>query len=193
METKYKETRSLSNVKVEGNTLVGYCAVYGKRSENLGTVDRPLYEVIIPGAFTKSLGDGHNILALYNHELGQVLGSTGSGTLRLKDDNHGLRFEIDLPDTSYARDLKSLVSRGDVAGGSFRFDGVASTKRAGDGMMERTLKQIDVMEVTVTPLPAYPDTSVALRNLDDAKEEEKKLVLVGIDMLKKKFELMGKF
>jgi HK97 family phage prohead protease len=103
---------------------------------------------------------------LYNHNADQVLGRVGSGTLRLEEDDTGLRFELDLPDTSYARDLSALVQRGDVAGCSFAF-----AARPGGELWEeingetiRTLTALDLGEITITAQPAYPDTTVAKRN-----------------------------
>ena len=104
--------------------------------------------------------------ALNNHDSNQVLGRVGSGTLRLEEDDNGLRFELDLPPTSYARDLSALVERGDVAGCSFAF-----RVRPGGELWEdsngetlRTLTALDLGEITITAQPAYPDTSVAKRN-----------------------------
>ena len=106
------------------------------------------------------------MVALNNHNADQVLGRVGSGTLRLEEDDTGLRFELDLPDTSYARDLSALVQRGDVAGCSFAF----SVRPGGElweetnGQSIRTLTALDLGESTITAQPAYPDTSVAKRN-----------------------------
>jgi HK97 family phage prohead protease len=96
---------------------VGYAAVFNAPSHDLGG----FREVIKPGAFKRTLADSAHVVALNNHNADQVLGRVGSGTLRLEEDDTGLRFELDLPDTSYARDLSALVQRGDVAGCSFAF------------------------------------------------------------------------
>jgi HK97 family phage prohead protease len=123
-------------------------------------------EVIKPGAFTRTLAASASVVALYNHDSNQVLGRVGSGTLRLEQDDIGLRFELDLPDTSYARDLRSLVERRDVAGCSFAFSvrpgGELWEERNGETI--RTLTALDLGEITICASPAYGDTSVALRN-----------------------------
>ena len=54
--------------------------------------------------------------ALFNHERGALLGRTCSGTLRLSEDGTGLRYEIDLPDTTVGRDVAALLERGDLTG-----------------------------------------------------------------------------
>ena len=156
------ETRSGSSLQTSNGRLIGYCAVFNKKSHDLGG----FREVIKPGSFTRTLADSAHVVALNNHNADQVLGRVGSGTLRLEEDDTGLRFELDLPDTSYARDLSALVQRGDVAGCSFAF----SVRPGGElweetnGQSIRTLSALDLGEITITAQPAYPDTSVAKRN-----------------------------
>ncbi len=54
-----------------------------------------------------------------------LLGRTLSQTLRLAVDDTGLEYEVDLPDTQYARDLAALAERGDVQHSSFAFRTIA--------------------------------------------------------------------
>ena len=156
------EIRSGSSLQTSQGKLAGYCAVFNKPSHDLGG----FREIIKPGAFKRTLADSAHVVALNNHNADQVLGRVGSGTLRLEEDDTGLRFELDLPDTSYARDLSALVQRGDVAGCSFAF----SVRPGGElweesnGQSIRTLSALDLGEITITAQPAYPDTSVAKRN-----------------------------
>lgn len=124
----------------------------------------PFFEVVRPGAFTRSLKDG-DILALYDHERRSVLGRLSAGTLRLREDARGLAFELDLPDTTVGRDLAVLVQRGDVAGCSFGFmvpeGGDTWVTRADKPMRE--LRSVNLREITITSMPAYADTTVAMR------------------------------
>ena len=125
------------------------------------------YEKVMPGAFTASLSDGRNIIALADHDRRALLGSTASGTLKLTEDAHGLAFELALPDTSHARDISVLVERGIVSGASFGFtvpEGGDTWLDRGDGSMLRELRSIELHEVTITPTPAYANTAVALRS-----------------------------
>ncbi|MDW9463723.1 HK97 family phage prohead protease [Sinorhizobium meliloti] len=146
-------------------TLTGYAVVWNSDT----TIGDYFVERIAPGAFTKALrGD---ILALVNHDTGRVVGRTRSGTLRLAEDSRGLKVEIDIPDTSDGNDLWTLVERGDVSGMSFSF---RATKQEWDDtgdLPHRTVIEAELFEVTATAIPAYPDTSLALRSLEAARTE----------------------
>jgi HK97 family phage prohead protease len=77
-------------------------------------------EVILPGAFDEAI-ESDDVRALFNHNPDILLGRTASKTLRLKADAKGLHYDVDLPDTAAARDVRTLVKRGDVSGSSFAF------------------------------------------------------------------------
>lgn len=141
-------------------TVAGYAAMFNARSEPLGD----FVEIIAPGAFAGSIND--DIRALWNHEDGDVLGRTVSGTLRLAEDATGLSVEIDLPDTGRGRDAVPSIRRGDVSGMSFGFQTVKDDWAYIDGIIVRTLIEVRLFEVSIVTFPAYPDTSVALRSLN---------------------------
>lgn len=142
--------------------LQGYAAVFLSMSADLGGFT----ERIMPGAFSKSLSGGEAIRALFEHDNQRLLGNTRSGTLKLSEDHHGLAFELELPDTSYANDVRALVQRGDIAGCSFGFQVEQDDWRSHDGQIERDLITVNLKEITITSNPAYLDTSVALRSMD---------------------------
>jgi len=151
----------------DGNTFVGYAAMFNVPSEPL-----PFIERIAPGAFGKSLRQRSKDVRLYiNHNSDMVLASKRSGTLRLTEDDRGLRVEADLPDTTAARDLKALMDSGVVSTMSFGFTVPrGGDKWSGDGM-ERTLTGINLHEVSVvTGFPAYPQTTAAVRSLEKLSE-----------------------
>ncbi len=165
MSTNTIEIRSGGELRaVSSNKLTGYAAVFNKLSQDLGG----FVEQIRAGAFANSLSDREPIRALYEHDDNKLLGSTRSGTLKLFEDHDGLRFELDLPATSYAQDLGVLVQRGDIAGMSFGF----TVPQGGDnwevrsGVLTRDLIDIRLREITVTANPAYLDTSVAVRSME---------------------------
>lgn len=144
------EIRESSN----GMTYSGYAAVWDSPSEPL-----PFIERIQRGAFKKTLQSRNEIKLLWNHDAGQVLGSLRAGTLRLYEDNHGLRVEADLPDTQLGRDTATLLKRGDVSAMSFGF----TVPKGGDSWnqdgTERTLKSVRLFEVSIVAWPAYSATA----------------------------------
>ena len=153
--------------ELDGNRLVGHAAVFGQTARLAGG-----YERIAPTAFQRALeAPETDVRALVNHNPAMVLGRQSAGTLRLSTDKEGLRFDVDLPDTSYARDLRELVARGDVTGASFGFiPGEDEFATAPDGKQVRThtsvAKLIDVSPVT---FPAYEGAGVALRHVEFAR------------------------
>jgi HK97 family phage prohead protease len=148
-----------------GMHLEGYAALFDSRSENLGGFT----EIIKPGAFRSSLRSRNDVKLLWNHDTGAVLGSTRSGTLILTEDERGLKVSATLPNTSYGRDAKELIARGDVTGFSFGFSMPA---RGGDEWndngTERILKSVRLHEVSLTAFPAYRQTegTATVRGLD---------------------------
>lgn len=156
------ETRRAQSLEVDSGKLIGYASVFDSPSQDLGG----FVERVSPGAFKRSLADADALLALYNHDLGQVLGRVGAGTLRLSEDQRGLRYSIDLPDTTLGRDLGEMVRRGDVAGASFGFHVREDSWDHESTPAKRTLIDVDLLEVSVTALPAYPDATAAKRSLE---------------------------
>jgi HK97 family phage prohead protease len=87
-----------------GRKLAGYAATFGRQAQ-IGS----FRETIRAGAFSRSLAGGADILLLADHDPKKVLARTAAGNLTLAEDDHGLRFEATLPDTSAARDVLALV------------------------------------------------------------------------------------
>jgi HK97 family phage prohead protease len=187
------------------STIAGYAVVFEKLSQKIGGFFR---EKVRAGAFTDSLKK-NNIRALWNHNSDHVLGSTKAGTLRLTEDEKGLRFEVDAPETQAGRDALTTIERGDVDGMSFGFN---VRKQEWDETnpedIIRTLVDVDLREISPTPFPAYTQTKVAVRSVEDdfadhaaevkaeneRKEQEKQVaaqkVAADFDIAKKRFNLL---
>jgi HK97 family phage prohead protease len=137
--------------------LSGYAAVF-----NDDSVPLPFRERIAPGAFRKTLSETPDVRLLINHE-GLPLARTKNETLRLSEDEVGLRFDAELPDTSEARDLWTLVQRGDVDQMSFAFRVIR--QKWNSERTERTLTEVSLADgdVSVVTYPAYPTTTVEAR------------------------------
>jgi HK97 family phage prohead protease len=149
----------------QGPQITGYAAVFNSESEDLGG----FRETIEAGAFRNSIVTGADVRALVNHDPSQVLGRSKAGTLRLAEDQHGLRYEIDLPDTTAARDVRESIKRGDISGSSFAF----TVPEGGDRWEgnSRTLTKVELFDVGPVTFPAYPATvtEASMRSLQMAK------------------------
>jgi len=167
------EIRSAEN---EGATASGYAALFGVET-NVGGYFR---ERIMPGAFKETLAR-RDIIAVHSHDTGRVVGRTGAGTLILREDATGLHFDNDLPDTTDGRDLRVQIKRGDIPGMSFAF---IATRSEWDDLVDpplRTIHEAELYEITYSALPQYPDTSVALRSLEHARNERQTPPIAGIE------------
>lgn len=162
MSRRAYEIRDLRLERAAGGTatkLGGYAAVFDSESVDLGGFT----ERIAKGAFGAGLAKA-DVRALMNHNPDVVLGRTTSGTLRLSEDDRGLPFELDLPDTQPARDLAVLVARRDITGMSFGFRTLRDTwSKIGPGKWLRTLLEVDLFDVSPVAFPAYPAAEVGMR------------------------------
>lgn len=147
----------------ENPKITGYCAVFGKMSQDLGN----FREVIDAGAFDKCLATNPDVVGLFNHSNDMVLGRTSSGTMKLVKDATGLKYEIDPPDTSYAKDLMVSMKRGDVKSSSFGFfclsDSWSVDKKTNENI--RTILEAEIFDASVVTSPAYLDASSQVRAL----------------------------
>jgi hypothetical protein len=155
----------------KSHTIEGYAANFNSLSEDLGG----FREMLTPGCFADALKTS-DVRALFNHDPNHVLGRNMAGTLRIMEDDKGLRFEIDPPDTACARDLMVSMSRGDISQCSFGFrvaeDGDAWRKEP-DGTYLRSILKVDrLFDVSPVTYPAYAATSCAVRSLVQLKETE---------------------
>lgn len=171
------ETRALIGLEVraaaEGDphigTLLGYAAVFNSDSRQFGGKQFPWVERITPGAFTRSLKENPGVVALWGHDVNSPV-ARAPKSLRLAEDTKGLSVEIDLPDTSVARDLLTNVKAGVVDAMSFAFRVVKETWEEQKDRDVRTLEDVDLFEVSAVVFPAYLDTSLAVRSHDQFRE-----------------------
>jgi Escherichia/Staphylococcus phage prohead protease len=153
------ERRAGIELRAKGRKLEGYAALYG-----VDTRIADFTEVILPGAFSASLGERRDVLALVDHDPKHVLARTRSGSLRLAEDSRGLHFDLDVPDTTAGRDVLALAERGDLGGMSFGF----TVREQGERWQSdrRELRSVNLIEIsTVSAFPACDGTTVHARGL----------------------------
>ena len=176
-------------------TIGGHAAVFFNRNDpgSEFPIGSGVVERIMKGAFTRSLahpdkppggsralkdpnnppGASRDIVALAQHDNTAPIGRVSAGNLRLSQDTKGLAFEVDLPNTTVARDLAVLVGDGIINGASFGFKvraGGQTLKAEGDRTI-RELTDIDLIEVSAVTFPAFASATVGMRAESDELDE----------------------
>jgi hypothetical protein len=168
-----KEVR-VDQAEGEAPIIRGYAALFNQLSEDLGG----FREQLATGAFSEAIGNS-DVRALVNHDANLVLGRNKAGTLVMREDAAGLFVEITPPDTQAARDLLAVMRRGDVNQMSFAFNVAREDQtwtRDGTGPWLRTIKRVSrLFDVSVVTYPAYPQTSAAVRALQELTDAEQQL------------------
>lgn len=144
--------------KVDGRTLSGIVHVYGSV-----TTDGRKHS-FAPGAFAKSIAAG-KVASFAFHDDTKPLGTMKAGSLRLLDGPQ-LSYEIDLPETSYAADLRAYVAAGNELGMSFQVQPSGKPMRAGG---VSTWSQGELISVDPVAMPAFEGTSVILNSAQESE------------------------
>ena len=175
VERRY--TRRGTGVRLETRSdgkpvITGYAAVFFDETDP-GT-EYPMYDDLVermmPGCFDRTVRED-DVRGVFNHDDSLLLGRTTSGTMRLSIDRRGLRYEIDPPDTTAARDLMELLRRGDITGSSFSFKPDDTTYREANGIYYIERRAVTLYEVGPQPFPAYASTEAGVRAADPDQAE----------------------
>lgn len=182
MSKTNREVRSLEGeIKMVGDDRIveGYAVVFNSRSNELWDFgDGTFVEIIERGAITPELVASSDVKALLYHNRERVLGRSnkGAGSLTLELDDHGLKYRFMAPHTADGDTAVELVKRGDISGSSFAFTvatGGSRMEEQADGTILRTITKIGgLYDITLTPDPAYSDTSVAVREMQEKQEPD---------------------
>jgi HK97 family phage prohead protease len=162
------EARALRDARLDvGDTrrIRGYALVFNRLSEDLGG----FVEQIAPEFVNRTLQQGLDVRALFNHDSGAVLGRTTAGTLTLQRDVRGLAVTIDPPNPTEPPNLLESIRRGDISGMSFAFRTFEDNWDFKADPPIRTLLDGEIREISIVTFPAYPDTSVGVRALEEAR------------------------
>lgn len=192
-ELEYREytvnIRMEKREESEKEKIVGHAAVFDTVGD--GGWFR---EKIAPGAFSKSIVND-DVRALFNHNPDYVLGRNKAGTLIMHEDEKGLWVEIDPPDTQFARDLVTSISRGDISQMSFGFEIIKEERQKGENgepdLFE--LREVKLWDVSPVTFPFYKETDVTVHSRSEWKSEQQRIASLPIgkrlQLLRKEFEL----
>ncbi len=175
----------------DGRTLEGYAAVFGASTE-INSWEGKFKESIARGAFKKTLAERTPVLQ-FDHGHDSRFGSLPIGSFEsIKEDKHGLRVQARLFD--HADPIREAIKEKAVTGMSFRFqvvrdqwtdrEGVVIKDRAElsellyskeaqkkRGPLQRTIREVKLMEAGPVVFPAYSQTSVGVRSLTSEERE----------------------
>lgn len=153
----------------EKKVIQGYAVVFDSWTD-ISSWGEIWKECIRKGAFTQSLKE-NSILALYNHDFNNVL-ARKDVNMKLVEDDKGLYFEIELPDTTQGNDLYELIDKEIV--NQCSFSGYVRKNLWSEdngGNVLREILEIDLIEITITPIPAYEVTEAEVKRSREIKGE----------------------
>ena len=163
-----KRAATVEAAQEESRMISGYAAVFDSDSEDLGGFT----ERIERGAFAEAIKVS-DVRALFNHDNNMILARTASGTLRIYEDERGLKYEFEAPHTTAGNDVLQMIKRGDINQSSFGFTVEKDSWAKRDGTTYRTINKVKrLYDVSPVTFPAYPEASVAVRKLEEINLEE---------------------
>jgi len=145
----------------EAKTVWGYAVLW----DSVTTIANEFREQFAKGSLTRSLQED-DVRMLLDHDSGRVVGRTAAGSLRLREDALGLRYEVDVNlDTPDGKTLAGTVGRRDVSGISPSFIVRAESWHDGGNRLPlRIITDARLIEVSAVAWPAYPQTTAAMRS-----------------------------
>lgn len=160
----------------DGQTLEGYAAVFNEWTD-IRDAAGTYRERIAPGAFKRSLGQRTPVLQ-FDHGSHPLIGSLPLGTFSvLREDRNGLFVKARLSDNWLVQPVRDAIRDKAITGMSFRFRVIDDDWGADDGGETRTIKEVELLEAGPVVFPAYEQTSVAVRSLVGALDDDTRAVL----------------
>ena len=159
----------------DSGEIVGLGSVYYREGDpsteyrTQSSLGEPITERVVPGAFSDILADeGRDVIALFNHDLNQVLGRRSAGTLKLFDTDEGLGYRITPADTTLANDLRANLQARNITGSSIGFyaaPGGTVITDEGSVRVSTITKVGHLRDVGPVTTPAFEGTEAMLRSI----------------------------
>lgn len=163
-------------------TMTGYFSKFGTAAapnwyEVNSVYEGHFLETVAPGAFKKTIAENRGQMkATLNHGKDPQAGDKPLGPITvLEEDGVGARYEVELLDTSYNRDILPGLKAG-LYGSSFRFQvvkddfntkPVRGTAHNPNGLPERTIREARVQEFGPVTFPASASATASVRSMTD--------------------------
>lgn len=163
----------LKDIKLDYNSeqrkLGGYINVVERASETLFSQQRGKWfnEVIKAGTFTRALQKNNSIPMLLEHDWDKQIAHTANGTLELREDAIGLRFDAIVDEETF-----NEIQQRNITSCSFGFKVNEQQYESVNPKLEkRYISNIDLFEVSLVANPAYVGSLVEQRNMEQALED----------------------
>lgn len=138
----------------------------GEKSEVLYSRGKKFVEVIDKGVFAKAIARASKIDYLSSHDPNRILASTANGSMTVEETDEGVVMKAEIVNTTYGRDAYNLIKSGLIQGMSFGFVAKDETwGKTDEGINLRTIKDMDIFEVSSLRTPAYNQSSISARGL----------------------------
>lgn len=153
------------------HVIEGKAIVFNEQSEYMG-----FYEIIKPEAVSDI--DWSKTLLLYDHEFSNILARVDARNLTISVKKDGVYFQATLNNSTLANDVYNDIKSGNVKGCSFGFNIAENGDDwdfTSDGTPLHIVNKIEsIPELSLTPVPAYTQTSAeVVRHLNKLEEVRK--------------------
>lgn len=169
----------LKDIKLDYNSeqrkLGGYINVVERASETLYSKQRGKWfkETIKAGTFTRALQKNDSIPMLLEHDWDRQIAHTANGTLQLREDAIGLRFDAIVDEDTF-----NEIQQRNITSCSFGMKvNEQEFEPVNPKMEKRYISNIDLFEVSLVANPAYVGSLVEQRNMEKALEDMEKEVI----------------
>jgi len=180
----------------DSRIIEGYAILFGVRSRQLADFSDRYYEILEPNCLSLDTLNNQDIKLTMFHDRQIILARSnhGRGTLHYIINNYGVRFWAEMPKTVDGDKALELIKRGDINGCSFIYStdeekNVTYEKRweKGEEITIRRVKKVDkIYDFTVTTDPAYTETTVTKREVNDGVKSRKAQLVAEIKELANK-------
>ena len=165
-------------IRADHVEIEGYVNAVERNSKTLRDRIGEFVERVCKGAFKKALKRNDDIKILLNHDKTRELGSTKQGNLKLNEDNIGLHARATIYDPEVIDDARNNR----LVGWSFGFHDIDVDRSMHEGVVYRTIRDLDLREVSILnnkKSPAYEGTLIMAR----ADDSDDRLLLRSEDFI----------
>lgn len=147
----------------EAGKISGYFSTYDRIPDSYG-------DIIAPGAFEKTIAarkeSGHPFPLCWNHDLDQIIGTVAPEDI--EDTEKGPLMTASFFNTQLAQEKREIVKSGAVYQFSFAYDVLDwAPVELEDGTKANELREIELFEISIVPIPANPRAEVTSIKSDD--------------------------